>query len=488
MALADVNLDDKYALESGRVYLNGTQALVRLLLEQRRRDAAAGLNTAGYVSGYRGSPLGNLDRELWAARRFLDDHRIRFQPGVNEDLAATAIWGTQQIGLYPGARHDGVFALWYGKGPGVDRSGDVFRHANLAGTAPLGGVLAVAGDDPGSKSSTVPSQSEYALMDAEIPLLHPANLQEVIDFGLMGWAMSRYSGCWVALKAISETIDSSASIGVDPGRIAIRSPDDFEIPEEGLHIRSLEWPPVRQERRLKQYKIHAALAFARSNNLDRVTLDSPKRRFGIVTTGKSYLDVAQALDDLGIDAERASDFGLSIYKVGMVWPLERNGIRRFAEGLEEILVVEEKRAVIENQLKEQLYNWRPDVRPRVIGEYDENGDWILPSAGELNPALIARVIAKRLKRFHDAPDIDARLAVINASDSEAASPAGGGPGIVRLPYFCAGCPHNTSTKVPDGSHAAAGIGCHFMVTWMDRATNSFTHMGGEGLNWVGMAP
>jgi indolepyruvate ferredoxin oxidoreductase len=485
MIRTDVTLDDKYALDSGQVYVTGTQALVRLLIEQRRRDLAAGLNTAGYVSGYRGSPLANVDREVWRATRFLAQHHIHFQPGVNEDLAATAIWGTQQVGFFPNAKYDGVYAMWYGKGPGIDRTGDVFRHANLAGTAPNGGVLVLAGDDPACKSSTLASQCEFTFMDVEIPVLHPANIQEFVDYGLYGWAMSRYSGCWVAMKTITENVDCSASISVGPERVDIRLPEDFMLPREGVHIRPGEWPPLVQELRLKKVKIYAALAFARANRLDRVVIDGPNRRLGIVTVGKSYLDVLQALDDLGIDEQHARDIGLSVYKVGLVWPLERDGIRHFAEGLEEILVVEEKRAVIENQLKEQLYNWREDVRPRVIGEFDETGQWILPSAGELTPALIARVIARRLERFYVSPRIRERLAFLEGKEQSLDASV---PNIRRVPYFCAGCPHNTSTRVPEGSHAVAGIGCHYMATWMDRSTETYTHMGGEGANWIGMAP
>jgi indolepyruvate ferredoxin oxidoreductase len=485
VALADVTLDDKYALESGRIFLTGTQALVRLLLMQRQRDLAAGLNTAGFVSGYRGSPLGNVDRELWQIGERLEDHHIHFQPGVNEDLAATSIWGSQQASLLAGAKYDGVFGLWYGKGPGVDRSGDVFRHANMAGTSPHGGVLVLAGDDPGCKSSTVPSQSEHALIDAQIPVLHPANVQEFLDFGLLGWAMSRYSGCWVAMKTVTENVDSSASVLVDPGRVRVTLPEDFEMPPGGVHIRLHDWPPYQQEVRLQRHKLYAALAFARANALDRVVLEGANRRLGIVTTGKTYLDVMQALDDLGIDERLATDIGLGVYKVGLPWPLEPEGIRRFACGLDEILVVEEKRAVIENQLKEQLYNWQADVRPRVIGKFDEDGEWILPSAGELTPARIARVIARRIERFHASDPIRERLTFLEDKERTLAGPL---PGIRRQPYFCSGCPHNTSTRVPEGSHAVGGIGCHFMVTWMDRSTETYTHMGGEGANWIGIAP
>jgi len=484
MSLKKVSLSDKYTLEKGRIFLTGTQALVRLNLLQRQRDLKAGLNTAGYVSGYRGSPLGGVDKEFTNAKAFLEDHHVKFHPAVNEDLAATALWGTQQVNMYPGAQYDGVFGMWYGKGPGVDRSGDAFRHANFAGTAPHGGVLALAGDDPACKSSTVPSQSEHALMDVNIPILNPINVQEVLDFGLYGWAMSRYSGCWVGMKCITDNVDTSASVIADPDRVNIIIPDDFEMPEGGLHIR---WPdpPLDQELRLQKYKIYAALAFARANSLDRITMDSPNPRFGIVATGKSYLDTLQALDDLGIDQSEAEQIGLRLYKVGMPWPLEKEGIRAFAEGLDEILIIEEKRAVIENQLKEQLYNWRTDVRPRVVGKFDENGEWILPSAGELTPARIARVIADRLQKFYDNRSIHDRLEFLEAKEHALEERQ---TDIKRLPFFCSGCPHNTSTNVPEGSRAMAGIGCHYMVTWMDRSTTTFTHMGAEGVSWIGQAP
>jgi len=484
MAVTAVSLDDKYALERGRVFVTGTQALVRLPFMQRQRDVAAGLNTAGFISGYRGSPLGGLDLQLWQARKYLDEHHIQFQPGVNEDLAATAVWGTQQVGLFPGAKYDGVFSMWYGKGPGVDRSGDVFRHGNFAGAASKGGVLALAGDDHTCKSSTTAHQTEYAFMDVMMPVLNPAGVQEFLDLGLYGFAMSRYSGCWVAFKTIAETVDSSASCYVDPHRIDIRLPDDFELPPGGLNIR---WPdaPLEQEARLHEHKLYAALAFARANGLNHPVIDGPKRRFGIVTCGKSYLDVRQALEDLGITEDYAREIGISVYKVAMTWPLEREGMRAFAEGLEEILVVEEKRALIENQLKEQLYNWRADIRPRVIGKFDENGVWQLPSNDELTPARIARVIAGRIGRFLTSPRIEERLKFLEAKEKQLQS---NGAGIRRMPYFCSGCPHNTSTIVPDGSRALAGIGCHYMVQWMDRRTDTFTQMGGEGVPWVGQAP
>jgi indolepyruvate ferredoxin oxidoreductase len=477
---------------SSRVYLSGIQALVQLPILQRVRDQAGGLNTAGFVSGYRGSPLGGFDQALLKSQKRLTEHHVRFVPGVNEDLAATAVWGTQQVELFPGARYDGVFAMWYSKGPGVDRSIDVLKHANAAGTSRRGGVLAIAGDDHGSKSSTLPHQSDHVFAAAMIPVLNPAGVQEYLDLGIHGWAMSRYSGCWVALKAIADTVESSASLLVDPHRVEVRLPEDFEIPPGGLNIR---WPdpPLAQESRLQRYKVYAAMAYARTNRLNRIVVDSPKARFGIISTGKSFLDVCQALDALGIDPRLAAEIGLRVYKIGLSWPLDAEGVRRFAEGLEEILVVEEKRQVIEYQLKEQLYNWREDVRPRVIGKYDEKGewelplqDWQLPATGELTPAMIARVIAKRIERFHTSERIQRRLAFLDTKERALAKPT---TSVQRVPHYCSGCPHNTSTKVPEGSRALAGIGCHYMALWLHpESTQTFTQMGGEGVSWIGQAP
>ncbi len=484
ISLKAVTPADKYTVESGLVYLTGTQALVRLPMMQRRLDLARGLNTAGFISGYRGSPLAGLDNELWRAGEFLKRHHIQFQPGVNEDLAATAVWGSQQVNLYPGARYDGVFAMWYGKGPGVDRSGDVFKHANAAGSSRRGGVLLLAGDDHDAESSSLPHQSEYAFIDAMIPVLNPAGIQEFLDLGLYGWALSRYSGCLVALKTITETVNSSASVYVDPHRVEIALPQDFEVPRGGLNIR---WPdgPLEQERRLHDHKLKAAIAFARANRLNRIIIDSPRARFGIVTAGKSYLDVRQALENLGIDEAYAAEVGIRIYRVGMSWPLEPQGVRRFARGLEEVLVVEEKRPVIESQLKEHLYDLSQNDRPRVVGKFDETGRPLLPSTRDLTPELIARIIAGRISRFHTSDRIRQHLAFLNLQEM---SQAEAGPAIQRTPYFCSGCPHNTSTRVPEGSRAVAGIGCHYMVNWMDRDTATFTQMGGEGMTWIGQAP
>ena len=474
------------------VYMSGVQALVHLPILQRLRDESAGLETAGFISGYRGSPLGNYDQALWRANKALTEHRITFQPGINEELAATAVWGSQQVGLFPGAKYQGVFALWYGKGPGADRSMDVFKHGNAAGTSPHGGVLAVVGDDHGAKSSSIPHQSDHIFSAAMIPVLNPSGVQEFLDFGLHGWAMSRFSGCWVAMKAIADTVETSAPAILDPHRITTLLPEEFPVPEGGLSIR---WPdqPLAQELRLQRYKVYAAMAYARLNGLNRVVMDSLRPRFGIVTTGKSYLDVRQALDSLGIDDALANEIGLRLLKVGMPWPLDADGVRHFAEGLEEILVIEEKRQLIEYQLKEQLYNWRENVRPRVVGKYAETGEWELPisewqlpAAGELSPALIARVIARRIAPFHTSSRIQERLDFLDSKERALAVPRAS---PLRVPHYCSGCPHNTSTKVPEGSRALAGIGCHYMALWLNPdQTQTFSQMGGEGVPWVGQAP
>ena len=476
-----VTLDDKYILERGRVYLTGTQALVRLPMMQRQRDVAAGLNTGGYISGYRGSPLGGFDQALWQAKKFIKKSHIEFQPGTNEDLAATALWGTQQIHLYPGARYDGVFGMWYGKGPGVDRSGDVFKHANYAGTSKHGGIVALAGDDHMAKSSTVAHQSEPAFMSAGMPVIHPAGVQEYLDWGLHAFAMSRYSGLWVAFKVLSETVDSSASVYIDPHRVEIHTPTDFVLPPDGVHIR---WPDdwLGQERRVVTVKQPAALAYWRANKLDRLMLGRPDARFGIVTVGKSYLDVRQALDELGIADEEAERLGLAIYKVGMVWPLETEGATAFAAGKREILVIEEKRNLIEQQLKDALFNAPADRRPVVVGKTDERGQMLLKTDGELTPYEIASAIVARFGLDSFSSRTKERF---EALKRRAGRQVRNEAGLARVPYFCSGCPHNSSTKVPDGSMAMAGIGCHTLAIGMERNTKTFTHMGAEGAPWVG---
>jgi len=498
--LQEITLEDKYTLGSGRAFMTGTQALVRLPMLQRARDLAAGLNTAGFISGYRGSPIGGFDQALWRAKEHLDAHHVRFQPGVNEDLAATAIWGTQQVNLYPDAKYDGVFALWYGKGPGVDRCGDVFKHANSAGTSKHGGVLLLAGDDHAAKSSTLAHQSEHIFKACCIPVLNAASVQEYLDLGLHGIAMSRFSGCWVAFKCVTDVIESGAVVEIDPQRVEVVTPADFAMPPGGLNLR---WPDgfLEQEARLLDYKVYAALAYCRANRLDRIVWNNPRARLGIITTGKSFGDTLQALADLGIDEIVARDVGIRLYKVAMPWPLEPQGARRFAEGLEEILVVEEKRQVIEYQIKEELYNWREGTRPpRVVGKFDDNGEWsiaegqpagnwLLPAHYELSPALIAKALAARFAKLGLERALGdryrERLAYLEAKEAALARPR-----VVtsRQPYFCSGCPHNTSTRVPEGSRAMAGIGCHFMALWMDRRTTTFTHMGGEGAPWIGQAP
>ncbi|MEA9825071.1 indolepyruvate ferredoxin oxidoreductase family protein [Xanthomonas campestris pv. raphani] len=488
---ADYTLEHKYTRADGRIYLSGVQALVRLPLMQHLRDVAAGLDTAGFVSGYRGSPLGGLDLELWRARAHLEAAKVTFTPGLNEDLAATMVWGTQQTNLFPGATVQGVYGMWYGKGPGVDRSGDVFKHANAAGTSPFGGVLALAADDHACRSSTLPHGSEDEFVSAMMPILNPAGVQDILDMGLLGWAMSRYTGRWVGFKTIAETVESSASVDVDPFARQIVLPDDFALPPGGLSIR---WPdpPVDQEMRLHRYAVAAAQAFARANGIDKLVLDSPQARLGIATTGKSYLDVLQALEYLGLDAQACAQIGIRVYKVGMTWPLEPVGITAFARGLDDIVVVEEKKAFIERQMKELFYNWPASAgaRPSIVGKYDEHGAWILPSTGELTPATIAAVIGKRIQRFPlpsaaIAASIEQRLRWMEAKEAEMALPRALFP---RVPHYCSGCPHNTSTVVPEGSRALGGIGCHYMVTWMNRSTDTFTHMGGEGVTWSGQAP
>ncbi|HEX9586194.1 MAG TPA: indolepyruvate ferredoxin oxidoreductase family protein [Bradyrhizobium sp.] len=483
-----ISLDQKYTQGSGHVFLTGIQALVRLPMAQIRRDRAAGLNTAGFVTGYRGSPLGGYDQQLFAARKHLEPYNIKFQPGVNEDLAATAIWGSQQLNLSPGARYDGAVGIWYGKGPGVDRCGDVFRHGNAAGSAKNGGVLCLAGDDHGAKSSTVPHQSDHAFISALMPYLYPSSIHEMIEMGLLGIAMSRYSGCWVGMKVITETVETTAEIDLTDEMTPFIIPTDFEMPPGGLNLR---WPDDRyeQDRRLQDYKGFAAIAFARANKVNRVTMDSPNARFGIMASGKSYEDIRQALRELGVTPEVAAKIGLRLYKIGMPWPLEPQGVREFAVGLEEIFIVEERREIVENQVKQELFNWRDDVRPRIVGKMDEHDKRFLTFAAELSVASLASSLTERLLRLNLNPEIAAMLRAKadwfngrEATQMQAVAP------ISRTPYFCSGCPHNTSTKVPEGSRAFAGIGCHFMALWMDRSTETYTHMGGEGVPWVGVAP
>lgn len=509
-ALETVTLDDKYALEHGRAFMSGVQALVKLPMLQRQRDALQGKNTAGFVSGYRGSPLGGYDQALWSARKHLQAQNIVFQPGVNEELAATALWGTQMLGFAPAGsnKFDGVFGIWYGKGPGVDRCSDVFKHANMAGTTPWGGVIAVAGDDHVAKSSTAAHQSDHIFKACGLPVFFPASVQEILDLGLHAWAMSRFAGVWTGMKTIQEVVESSATVDIDPHRVQIVLPE-FDMPPGGVHIR---WPDsaLEQEARLMDYKWYAALAYVRANRLNHNVIEGPNDRYGIIASGKAYNDLRQALHDLGLDEAACRQLGIRVHKVAVVWPLEAQITRAFATGLREILVVEEKRQVIEYQLKEELYNWRPDVRPDVLGKFDEiegdhsGGEWSVPNPSahqllranaDLTPAIIARALAKRLKKRGLLPEgsdiaarVDAQLAILEAKERSLQVLQAQTPQADRLPWFCSGCPHNTSTQVPEGSRAMAGIGCHFMTIWMDRGTYGFTQMGGEGVPWVGQQP
>ena len=507
-ALASLSLEDKYTLERGQAFMSGVQALVRLPILQHTRDSLAGLNTAGFISGYRGSPLGGYDQALWKAKEHLQKHHIVFQPGVNEELGATAVWGTQQLPLTPGPhRFDGVFGIWYGKGPGVDRCGDVFKHANMAGTSAHGGVVAVAGDDHVAKSSSLAHQSDHIFKACGLPVFFPSSVQEILDLGLHAFAMSRFAGVWTALKTIQEVVESSSTVSVDPDRVRILLPEDFDMPEGGVHIR---WPdtPLAQEARLMDHKWYAALAYVRANRLNHTVLDTDGARLGLIASGKAYNDLRQALHDLGLDDAACHALKLRVHKVGVVWPLEASLTREFAQGLQEILVIEEKRQMIEYQLKEELYNWREDVRPTVLGKFDESdGDrsggewshphpasrWLLRAQADLNPAIIAKAVAHRLERLGLLREVDAdirarvadRLRVIEAKEADLARTQAGPE---RAPWFCSGCPHNTSTQVPEGSRALAGIGCHYMAQWMDRNTGLVSQMGGEGVSWVGQAP
>jgi indolepyruvate ferredoxin oxidoreductase len=483
--LRKVALDDRWKLDERFVFSSGIQALVRLCLMQKERDRRAGLNTAGYVSGYRGSPLGGLDQTFMRARKFLEPNDIKFHPGLNEDLAATAVWGTQQAELRGEGLYDGVFAMWYGKGPGVDRSGDVFRHANFAGTSKHGGVLALMGDDHTAESSTTAHQSEFHLLDAMMPILNPAGVQELVDYGLFGWAMSRYSGMWVGLKGLKDTVESTAVIDGDVERVKILLPteDEFRMPPGGLNIR-LRDQILEQEARLHDHKRAAAVAFLRKNPLDRMVFrGGPAPKVGVITVGKAYLDVRQALDELGIDEAKAARLGLRLYKVAAPWPCVPEHILEFAEGLATLIVVEEKRSLVEVQVREELYG--KANAPILVGKRDERGDWLFPVKGALDPNMIAIGVAERLLKYSPDEQVAARLANIRAFEQRRAEQ---GDIAVRTPTFCSGCPHNTSTVVPDGMRAYAGIGCHYMVQWMDRSTEGFTQMGGEGANWIGEAP
>ncbi len=483
MKLAALSLNDKYEQAEGELYLTGTQALIKVAMLQGVRDREAGLNTACFISGYRGSPMHNLDKELWRAERFLPQNHIHFLPAVNEDIAVTSHWGAQQSNLFDDARYDGVYGLWYGKGPGLDRSVDAMRHANLAGSARYGGVLAVVGDDHGMTSTDVPAVSEPTFIDLMMPVLYPGNVSELVEFGLYGWALSRYCGAWVGFKTGPDTLDTAASVMLPMGWPEIVLPD-YPFPSDGVNIRMPD-PWTDQEFRLREHKIGAAMAFARANPLNKVLIHSPQPRFGIVTSGVAAFAVLEALHSLGIDSERAAALGITVLKIGMPHPIEEDSIQTFCSGLEEVLVVEEKRRIIELAVKDVLFALPARQRPRVLGRRDDTGQRLLSEVGQLGPDGIARAIASRISAFHNSPQLRDRLAFLDAKDKEQKDRTQ--LSIVRTPFFCSGCPHNTSTRVPENSRAHGGVGCHYMATNMARNNVTHTQMGGEGATWIGMS-
>ena len=488
-----MTLTDRYTVDSGWLYMTGIQALVRLPIQQRLRDAAAGHNTGGYISGYRGSPLGRYDVELWAAGKLLQEHDIVFRSGLNEDLAATAIWGSQYVGSFPGAKVDGVFGIWYGKGPGVDRSGDALRHANMAGSSRLGGVVALAGDDHGVKSSTVANFSDQMFIAVGMPVLYPSNTQELLDFGLHGFALSRFSGCWVGMKVVTDVVEGGGSVHVAPDSPRVVVPADFTPPPGGVHARAVDMG-VPQEDRLYHHKLYAALAYARANGLNRIAVDAPDAHIGIVSAGKAWQDTLQAMANLSLADERAAAMGIRLLKIGMTWPLDPEIVREFARGLRTIVVVEEKRPVLEDQIRAILYG--SESAPAIVGKYVDSYAWdarrgplAFPNAGETSPALVAKVLVEVMREglpgcdLADAPP----QAGAPAAGLPGAGPAAGAP--MRMPGFCSGCPHNRSTRLPEGSRALAGIGCHGMAMLMNPlTTTTISHMGAEGVMWLGQQP
>lgn len=480
MTTQKISLNDRFDMEKSPVLLNGTQALVRMMLMQSARDRAAGLNTAGLVTGYRGSPLGAVDLQMSKAEKFLSGSNVTFQPGLNEDLAATALWGAQQAELRGEGKYDGVFGLWYGKGPGVDRSGDVMRHANMAGTSVNGGVLMAMGDDHTGESSTVLHQSEFAMVDSYMPVVSPAGVQEIMDYGLYGWALSRYAGVWVGLKTMKDTVEVTSVVNGDPHRLSFVTPD-YALPEGGLNIRLVD-ERIAQEARLIDHKRYAAEAFSHANKMDKRIWGKPGAKIGFVAAGKNWLDLIHAMSLLNIDENEAERLGITTYKVGQTWPLNMRGFHDWAEGLDLIVVVEEKRKLIEVQIKEALFD--DNSHARVYGGR-KNGEEFFTARWALDPVDIAEKLGAVLtEEGRETDGIKAGLARLD----EARRGDNAEEIAARLPYFCSGCPHNSSTKVPEGSRAYAGIGCHFMAQWMDRDTLGFTHMGGEGANWIGEAP
>ena len=478
--LKPVHLDDKYDLEKDQIFITGTQAVVRLTLMQKERDRRAGLNTGGYVTGYRGSPIGGLDMAMWKEQARLTANDIVFEPGLNEDIAATAVWGSQQAEMRGEGKYDGVFGIWYAKGPGVDRSGDVFRHANMAGTSPNGGVLALMGDDHIAESSTTAHQSEFGFINYGMPVLSPAGVQEILDYGIFGNGLSRYASVWVGIKCVKDTIESTAVIDGRVDRVKLVEPKVDRRPKEGLSIRPND-TMLPQEARLVDHKQNAVLDYIAANKINKTILSGGKNpRVGVITSGKSYLDVRQAMDDLGIDEVRGNNLGLRLYKVGCVWPLSKSELQTFGKGLDLIVVVEEKRSLIESQVREALYGMSKP--PVIVGKKGEKDEWLFTQKAQLDSNTIAVVIGERVNRFAKDRKLGAKVKHLKQAQEALAATQGV---AMRIPYFCAGCPHNSSTHVPEGSRAYAGIGCHYMSQWMDRSTEGFTQMGGEGANWIG---
>ena len=484
MAKHKVTLKDRFTQHEGRIHLRGSQAMVRLYMVQRLRDQAVGLNTAGFVSGYRGSPMTAIDEELWRVEDMLKAHHIHFWPGTNENLAMTSVWGSQQTNYYNDSKYDGVFSMWYGKGPGLDQAMDAVRQGNWHGASQHGGVLVCVGDDPNMTSTINNYASELLFEDLLMPVLYPADIQEVLDMGLQGIALSRFCGAWVGYKLLPETIETSSSVDGDINRVQIVTPE-FEFPTEGVNA-FLQDSVYLQEARIRNYRLPAAVAFARANKLNYVSHEAPSARIGIVAMGKTWRDVRQALVDLGISEQQAADLGITILKIGMPFPVDIETYREFASGLEEVLVVEEKRDQIENGIRTACYNLSPEQRPRIVGRHDEHGRPLVDNAKPVTADEIAMVIAQRIQHFHTTEWIQARIKRLSGAGERTASlPA---LNMQRLPYFCSGCPHNSSTKIPEGSRALGGVGCHYMVTWMDRETYTFCQMGGEGVTWVGQQP
>ncbi len=471
------SLNNRYTLTAGRVFLTGTQALIRAVIEQAQRDKRAGLNTAGLISGYRGSPLGGVDLELWRQASMLDENRIEFLPAINEDLGATAILGSQQVESATARKVDGVFGFWYGKGPGVDRAGDALKHGNAYGSSPTGGVLVVAGDDHGCVSSSMPHQSDVAFMSWFMPVLSPSNVEEYLTFAEYGYALSRFSGMWVGFKVVSETVESAATVNLKDDRVFAEPL--FDAPITGLHYRWPDLPGPQIEERM-EHKKDAVIAFAQANPIDRCIYGIDDAVFGFVTSGKAHLDVMEALRILSVDEAVCRRLGVNVYKVGMVWPLAQRDALNFVQGKVEVLVIEEKRGIIESQLKEYFYDWPGSKPQRMTGKHDEHGNKLIPWTGELAPLMLVPLIAERLHNLFPDEGFDTRAAELTST----AAPCLSVDGAMRTPYFCSGCPHNISTKVPAGSQALAGIGCHFMANWMDRSTSSIIQMGGEGVNWA----